>query len=263
LYLRYKEPGGLNRHRNIFHKIEGQSGGGLIINAYAPPFFFIDTPFVMQDWDHIMAVWNGELGQRMRSTVEAAGNTTMVSLVYRGFRHFTANKPVVTPDDLPGLKLRLPVLPAWVQVWTELGAAPIPIPLGELYMSLSTGVVDASEGDLTQIQGLKLNEIQSHLSLTHHLIAIGVVRFNTHWLNDLNEPTRNLVLEAAKEASDWGTETMKAKEGQIVRDLDAMGMEVVEADMESFRTKAMPAIERLFATQFRVTSWEEVQEYAR
>jgi tripartite ATP-independent transporter DctP family solute receptor len=243
--------------------IEGQTGGGIPINAYAPPFYFLDTPFVMKDWNHIMAIWNGELGAKMLASMEAAGNTTLAAPIYRGLRHFTSNKPVVTPEDLKGIKLRLPVLPTWVAVWTEVGASTVPIPLGELYTALATGVADASEGDLTQIHGFKLNEVQSHLSLTGHLVSLGLISFNTKWLNGLNEKTRNLVVESAKEAADWGSGQMKAKEEQVIKDLERLGMTVVQADRAAFLNKGMPAIERLFATQFRVTTLKEVQGYAK
>ncbi|MBS3977868.1 MAG: TRAP transporter substrate-binding protein [Syntrophomonadaceae bacterium] len=243
--------------------IQGQTGGGIPINAYAPPFYFLDTPFVMKDWNHIMAIWNGELGAKMLASMEAAGNTTLAAPIYRGLRHFTSKKPVVTPEDLKGIKLRLPVLPTWVAVWTEVGASTVPIPLGELYTALATGVADASEGDLTQIHGFKLNEVQSHLSLTGHLVSLGLISFNTKWLNGLNEKTRNLVLESAKEAAAWGSSQMKAKEEQVIKDLERLGMTVVQADRAAFLNKGMPAIERLFNTQFRVTTLKEVQSYAK
>lgn len=243
--------------------VEGQSGGNIPTNMYAPSFVFIETPFIMEDWDHIMAVWEGDLGARMRASIEAAGNTTLVWPVYRGYRHFTSDRPIVTPDDLKGLKLRLPVIPAWIALWTEVGASTVPVPLGELYTALATGVADASEGDLTQIHGFKLNEVQSHLSLTGHLISSGYLSFNTKWLNGLNEKTRSLVLEAAKEAAEWGSERMKAKEEQLVKELERLGMTVVQANRAAFLERGKPAVENLFRTQFRVTSFEEVLAYAK
>ncbi len=241
--------------------IDGQISGGIPINAYATPFYFIDTPFVMRDWDHIVNVWNGSLGQRMKASVEAAGNTTLVAILYRGYRHFTSKKPINTPEDLKGIKLRLPVLPTWIAVWTEVGASTIPVPLGELYTALATGVADASEGDLTQIAGFKLNEVQSHLSLTGHSISIGLISFNSKFYNGLNEKTRSILFEAANEAAAWATEQMKAKEAQLVKELEAKGMTVVEPDKKAFYNKALPAIEKLFKEQYKVATPVEVQGY--
>jgi tripartite ATP-independent transporter DctP family solute receptor len=243
--------------------VEAQSGGNIPTNMYAPPFMFVETPFILDDWDHFMAIWNGETGARMRATIEAAGNTTLAWPVYRGYRHFTSNRPIVTPDDLKGLKLRLPVIPAWIALWTEVGASTVPVPLGELYTALATGVADASEGDLTQIHGFRLNEVQSHLSLTGHLMSSGYLSFNTKWLNGLNEKTRNLILEAAKEAAEWGTAEMKAREDQLVKELERLGMTVVEANRAAFLERGKPAAEKLFRTQFRVVSHEEVMAYAK
>ncbi len=243
--------------------IEGQATGGIPINAYAPPFYFIDTPFVMKDWNHVMAVWNSPLGDRLRASVEAAGNTTLVGPIYRGQRHFTSKKPVLSPKDLKGIKLRMPVLPTWISVWTEVGASCVPIPIGELYTALATGVADASEGDLTQIQSLKLHEVQTHLSLTGHLFSMGFFGFNTKWLNGLNAATRKLVIEAANEAVSWASKTMQGKEDHVIKALETAGMKVVQADKESFVKLGTPAMEKLFKSQFRVTSLEEVMSYAK
>jgi len=243
--------------------VEAQTTGGLPINAYAPPFYFIDTPFVMQSWDHIMAVWNSPMGDRLRASMEAAGDTTLIGPIYRGQRHFTSKKPIVTPEDLKGIKLRLPVLPTWVAVWTGVGASTVPIPLGELYTALATGVADASEGDLTQIQGFKLHEVQSHLSLTGHLFSIGFIGFNTKWLNGLNEKTRAVVLEAANEAVAWASQTMKDKEEQVVKELEKAGMKIVQSDREAFVKAGTPAMESLFRTHFRVTTLQEVMALAK
>lgn len=243
--------------------IEGQTGGGLIITAHAPSFAFMVSPFVMEDWNHVQAVMDSDLGAQLRAQIEAAGGTTVVEPVPLGFRHFTSNKPIVTPEDLKGIKLRLPMIPSWVAIWTEIGAYPVPVSLPELYTALATGIADASEGELTQIYGFKLNEVQSHLSLTGHLIAPGFISFNTEWLNGLNKETRSLVMEAAKEASEWGNKEMMRDEEELLAKLEAKGMTVVNADGEAFFQKGMPAVEELFRTEWTVTTLEEVRAFAR
>jgi tripartite ATP-independent transporter DctP family solute receptor len=243
--------------------IEGQTTGGIPINAYAPPFYFIDTPFVLRDWDHLLAIWNGPLGEKMHATMEAAGNTTIVGPIYRGLRHFTSKRPIAVPDDLKGIKLRLPVLPTWIAIWNEIGASTVPIPIGELYTALATGVADASEGDLTQIQGLKLNEVQTHLSLTGHLYSMGIFGFNTRWLRGLDAASRALIMTAANDSVAWASKTMMEKEEQVIRELAKGGMTVVKADRAAFAARGTPAMERLFRTHFRVTSLKEVMSYAK
>jgi tripartite ATP-independent transporter DctP family solute receptor len=241
--------------------VEMQAGGGLPIQMYAPKYYFLDSPYVIKDWEHFKRVFNGELGQKAQEEVLKNGNTMYLGVVYRGLRHFTSNKPVRTPEDLKGIKLRLPQLPTWVAVWKELGALPVPIALTELFTALQTGVADASEGDVTQIHSFHLYEVQKYLSLTGHLVQTGALTINKPFFDSLSEEHQKIVKEAGLEAAEWGSQQILSGEEDIIEDLKAKGMEVITPDAEAFREKARPAVERLFKEQWAVTTWDEVLSY--
>ena len=135
---------------------------------------------------------------------------------------------------------------------------PVTVPLGGIYAALRDGVADASEGDLTQILSLKLYEVQSHLTLTNHLVAFGLAMANDCFLTDLTVQQERLVLDGIEEATDWGTEQMFAREASLLAQLQSLGMTVVVPDADAIRAAAEPAIENLFATKWTVTTWEEV-----
>ena len=99
-------------------------------------------------------------------------------MVYRGLRQTTSKKPIYTPADAYGLKLRLPGIPTWIAVWKEIGAEPVPLKLPELYPGSKSGKADASEGDVSQITSFKLNEVQTHLIMTNHMVQIGGMLIN-------------------------------------------------------------------------------------
>ena len=125
--------------------VQMQAGGGLPIKTYAPQYYFLDSPYVIKDWEHFKRVfYDSPVGKKAREIIEQKGNTKYLGIVYRGVRNFTSNKPIRTPADLKGLKLRLPQLPTWVAVWKEVGALPVPIALPELFSALQSGVADAS-----------------------------------------------------------------------------------------------------------------------
>ncbi len=241
--------------------VEMQVGGGLPIKTYAPEYYFVDSPFVMRDWDHFMAVWNGEMGQEIRDIVLEKGNTMYLGVVYRGLRHFTSNKPIFTVEDVQGLKLRLPNLPTWVESWKEVGALPVPIALTELFSALQMGVADASEGDLVQVQSFHLEEVQEYVSLTSHQVQTGGLTFNKGFFDQLSEEHQQIILEAGKEASEWGTQQILEGETRILVDLQQKGMKVAVPDSMEFFEKAKPAVERLFETEWPVTTWKEVLSY--
>lgn len=241
--------------------VEMQAGGGLPIQMYAPKYYFLDSPYVIKDWEHFKRVFSGELGQKAQAEVLKNGNTMYLGVVYRGLRHLTSNKLVRTPEDLKGIKLRLPQLPTWVAVWKELGALPVPVALTELFTALQTGVADASEGDVTQIHSFHLYEVQKYISLTGHLVQTGALTINKPFFDSLSEEHQKIVKEAGLEAAEWGSQQILAGEEDIVEDLKAKGMEVIIPDVEAFREKARPAVERLFETEWTVTTWDEVLSY--
>ncbi|HWT82980.1 MAG TPA: TRAP transporter substrate-binding protein, partial [Candidatus Methylomirabilis sp.] len=143
-------------------EIEMQSNGTMFLQDYAPPYYFFTGPYVMKDFEHYMRVWNGKLGQAARAQLEK-NDLKYLATIYRGLRQMTTRKPVYTPADVYGLKLRLPNIPTWMAVWKAMDADPISVPLPELYDSLKTGKAESSEGDLPQISGFKLDEVQTHL----------------------------------------------------------------------------------------------------
>jgi TRAP-type C4-dicarboxylate transport system substrate-binding protein len=238
-------------------EIEMQSNGTAFLEYYAPPYYFFTGPYVMKDFDHYMRAWNGKLGQAARAQLEK-NDLKYLATIYRGLRQMTVKKPVYTPADVYNLKLRLPPVPSWMAVWKAIGADPVAVPLPELYNSLKTGKAESSEGDLPQIQSFKLNEVQSHLIITNHLVQIAGILINKPFFDKLSKADQDLIVKAGKDAEEWANNKIKTGESAILVDLQRKGMQVVIPDADSFRAKAKPAVDELFKTQWSVTTWAEV-----
>jgi TRAP-type C4-dicarboxylate transport system substrate-binding protein len=238
--------------------LEMQSNGTNFLELYAPPYYFFTAPYVMKDFDHYMRLWNGKLGQQAQAEMEKNGNLKYLGTVYRGQRQTTAKKPLYTPADAYNMKLRLPPIPSWIAVWKAIGADPVAVALPELYSSLKSGKAEASEGDLPQISSFKLDEVQTHLIMTNHMVQTGGMLIHKPFFDRLSKADQNLVVQAAKEACDWANTKMKTGESAYLLQLQRKGMQVVIPDAESFRAKAKPAVDELFKTQWSVTTWAEV-----
>ncbi len=238
-------------------ELEMQSNGTAFLEYYAPPYYFFTGPYVMKDFDHYMRAWNGKLGEQARAQLEK-NDLKYLATIYRGLRQTTAKKPLYTPADAYNLKLRLPPIPSWMAVWKAIGADPVGVPLPELYSSLKTGKAEASEGDLPQIQSFKLNEVQSHLIITNHLVQTAGILINKPFFDKLSKADQDLIVTAGKEAEEWANNKIKTGEAAILVDLQRKGMQVVIPDADSFRAKAKPAVDELFKTQWSVTTWKEV-----
>jgi TRAP-type transport system periplasmic protein len=239
-------------------EIDIQITGGEPLEVYSPQYFFFNAPYVIKDYDHFLRVWNGELGDEAKALIKKNGNMISLSTAFRGMRQTTSNKPITGPADIQGLKLRLPVVPDWIAIWEEVGAKPVPVPLPELYQSLKDGRAEASEGDLPQIDSFKLSEVQSHLTITNHLVAVGWATINADTYKKLKKKDRKLVEKAMKEATDWATAKTISDESNLIEKLKGLGMTVGTPDADAIREKAKPAVEKLFQTQWPVTTWAEV-----
>jgi len=244
--------------QNSAGELEMQSNGTNFLELYAPPYYFFTGPYVMKDFDHYMRVWNGKLGQQAQAEMEKNGKLKYLGTIYRGQRQTTAKKPVYTPADVYALKLRLPPIPSWMAVWKAIGADPVGVPLPELYASLKTGRAEASEGDLPQVASFKLDEVQTHLIMTNHLVQTGGMLINKPFLERLSKADQDLIVRAGKEACDWANAKMKDGENAYLIGLQRKGMQVIIPDAESIRAKARPAVDELFKTQWSVTTWAEV-----
>ncbi len=244
--------------QNSAGQLEMQSNGTNFLELYAPPYYFFTGPYVMKDFDHYMRVWDGKLGQQARAQMEKNGNLMYLGTIYRGQRQTTSKKPIYTPADVYALMLRLPPIPSWMAVWKAIGADPVAVPLPELYASLKSGKAGASEGDLPQVFSFKLDEVQSHLIMTNHLVQTGGMLINKPFFDRLAKADQDLVVKAGKEACDWANDKMKTGENAYLLNLQRKGMQVVIPDADSLRAKAKPAVEELFKTQWSVTTWAEV-----
>jgi TRAP-type C4-dicarboxylate transport system substrate-binding protein len=238
-------------------EIEMQSNGTNFLELYAPPYYFFTGPYVMKDFDHYMRAWNGKLGQAARAQLEK-NDLKYLSTIYRGLRQTTAKKPLYTPADAYNLKLRLPPIPSWMAVWKAIGTDPVGVPLPELFNSLKTGKAEASEGDLPQIQSFKLDQVQSHLIITNHLVQTAGILIHKPFFDKLSKADQNLVVKAGKETEEWANNKIKTGEAAILVELQRKGMQVIIPDANSFREKAKPAVDELFKTQWNVTTWAEV-----
>lgn len=238
-----------------------QFTGGRAIEVFAPQYFFINAPFVLKDYEHFFRLMKGPIGERAKEQVLKNGNMYTLGYLYRGYRQMTSNKPILGLKDLEGLKLRLPVVPTWVKVWEALGTKPVTVPLTGLYQALKDGTAEASEGDLTQISGYKLYEVQKYLIITNHLVSFGWVHMYKPTFDKLSKADQELFIKTAEKVCDNATKKLLASENDIIKLLMENGMTVIYLDsktMAQIREKAKPAVEELFKTTWPVTTWEEV-----
>jgi TRAP-type transport system periplasmic protein len=164
---------------------------------------------------------------------------------YYGTRHMTTrDRPIRVPEDMRGLKMRVPQAPLFVDMMRQLGAAPTPMSLGEVYLSLQTGVIDGQENPLPTIEANKFMEVQRFINLTGHILVplLPVVAAQT-W-NALNEADREHLRVALREGAALSDRLVRDGEQSLRSGFAQRGVQFVESDRAAFRRALAPLYER-------------------
>ena len=217
---------------------------------FVPETQVLDLPFLFRDYDHARGVLDGELGQEMLAKIDEAGFKAL-AWTENGFRHITnSQRPIKTPEDLAGLKIRTMENPIHLKAFEALGAAPTPMSFAELFTALQQGVVDAQENPIVVISVSNFSEVQDHLTLSGHLYSPAIILMSQSFWDGLTEEQQGWVMQAAKESVEVTRNRVTELEETGVDKLREQGMEVVtEIDREAFEAAVQPAYEQ-YTSQF-------------
>ncbi|GJD53471.1 2,3-diketo-L-gulonate-binding periplasmic protein YiaO [Methylobacterium crusticola] len=142
---------------------------GTVVSTLVPATSLTGLGFAFTSYDKVWAAMDGDVGGYIRRAIEKANLVPFEATWDNGFRQITTStRPIQSPADLKGFKIRVPVVPLWVSMFSALGAAPVSIPLSEAYASLQTRIADGQENPLALINFAKFYEVQKYCSLTNH-----------------------------------------------------------------------------------------------
>jgi tripartite ATP-independent transporter DctP family solute receptor len=208
--------------------------------AFGMPFLFADLP---QAWK----IMDGPVGKELADKSAEKG---LVVLGYwdNGIRHMSNSKrPLLTPEDLKGLKMRTPPDSVTVDIMQSLGAEAQQIKFSELYVALQQGVVDGQENPLTNIASAKLNEVQKYISLTGHKYEMTPFLMSKRSWDRLSEADRKAVQEAAREATDLQRKLSKESDDVLVTELKAKGVRIDSVNKDAFQKATAPVVKKVVA----------------
>jgi tripartite ATP-independent transporter DctP family solute receptor len=196
-------------------------------------FALLYIPFLF-DQGRMMDFFKSDVAEGWKEDVLNDWGIELLEYVYFGPREITANKPILTPADLSGVKIRVPQFPMMVSAFQAYGANVVALPVGELYISLQTGAIDAQENPLNFIVGSSIFEVQSDISLTNHVQAPRFLFINPNALERLTPEDQEAVRRAAREAVAEEQEELIASEAEYLQTLRDKGMTVHEVDIAPF-----------------------------
>lgn len=207
--------------------------GTLVISFMAQPYNLVSMDYMFDNSDHILAVFNGEIGKEINSYIEDNHGIHNLGWQYVGTRMVTSNKPLKSVADFKGLKIRLPGVQMSREVWKRLGADVVGIAFTELYLALQTGTVVAQENPPNFIRAQKFYEVQKYLIDTYHRPQMQGFFMNTELFKGLDEAERKAIVEAGLETAAWTSQTAaKAQEEDIQWLTSKGGMERVKINLD-------------------------------
>jgi len=213
-----------------------------IMSSVADEFGLFELPYLIQDREHMQRVEEAIVWPTLAPLAEQNGYR-IISVWENGFRHITNNvRPIQTPDDLSGIKLRTP-RGAWrVRMFEEYGAEPSPMALSEVFMALQTGVMDGQENPLAQIAGQRFQEVQDYLSLTGHVYTPAYLTAGRRFDN-LPEEVQEILIEAAQETQGFVYDHAAQLDQDLLGVIREADTEINEVDTSVFIEASGPIYE--------------------
>ena len=194
--------------------------------------------FAFKDYGEVFAAMDGTLGAMVRGEISKAGIHVFEHIWDNGFRQITSSmKPIETPDDLTGLKIRVPTSPIEVSLFRSLGASPTALAFSEVYTALQTHLVDAQENPLTIIENGKVFEVQKYLSLTGHVWTGFWFLANADLWSGLPKDVRELVERNIEGAVLGQRKVSEAANTTLLAKLKGQGLAVNRPDHAPFKRK--------------------------
>lgn len=218
------------------------------LNSMAPLTIPPSLPFIFNSVDHMRRTLDGEVGDEILVSLEANG---LVGLCFydSGARSFyNTLRPIRTPDDMRGLKLRVPASDAYVAMVNALGGNAVPIPFGEVYQALAQGVIDGAENNWPSFESARHYEVARYYSLTHHLLTPEVLVMSKIKWDNLSADDQALVREAARASVPVMRDLWDARVSAARETIMASGVEVNEVDTAPFAALMRPVWEEFAAS---------------
>jgi tripartite ATP-independent transporter DctP family solute receptor len=194
--------------------------------------------FAFKDYDAVWSAMDGDLGAYIRAQIDKGSLMAFEKIWDNGYRQITTSaRPIITPDDLRGMKMRVPPAPLWTSMFKAFNASPTTIGLPEVYSSLQTKVVDGQENPLALIDASKFYEVQKYCSMTNHMWDGFWFLGNKAKFAKLPADLREIVMRNVNEAAMQQRQDVRKLNFELIAQLKARGLKFNEVDRSAFRAK--------------------------
>lgn len=217
------------------------------MNGVCPMTMVPTMPFLFRSVQHMRAALDGPVGEEILKSCESAG---FVGLAFydSGARSIYAKKPIKSVADAKGLKIRVQQSDLWVSLVSAMGANATPMPYGEVYTGLKTGLIDAAENNIPSFDTAKHVEAVKVYSKTEHSMAPEILVMSKVVWDKLPKAEQDMVRKAAKDSVAFQRKAWDDQEAKSLANVKAAGAEIVEVDKKSFQSVMGPVYDKFMTT---------------
>ena len=220
-----------------------------VMSSLVPAMEMASGPFLWKDWQEAETVLRGTAFEPLWDELRDQHNIVpLTRILYWGWRNFTfTDREVREPKDMAGLKIRVPESPIWVEMVRAFGAAPTPIPFGEVYTALQQRTVDGQENPIPTIYSRKFYEVQGTLTMSRHMLQNNTIVINKDSMARLPEDQQKILIEVAAAVSARNTELQQAREASMLEEIRKSGRTKIidDPDRAAFQAAVEPAYANL------------------
>ncbi len=216
------------------------------LSSAIPAMQYADLPFYFSSRDELYAMLDGAPGQLLLSKL---GSIDLIGLTFweNGFKQFTANTPIRTPEDFARLRIRTMKSPMIADQFSTLGAQPIPIDFHATYQALADGAVDGQENPLVAIVGMRFHQVQKHLTISNHGYLGYVFSASKRSFETLSPELREIIQQTARELTAWERAETARRETDLIEQIRAAGVQIhtlTPEQLKQFRTAMAPLADK-------------------
>lgn len=242
----------LGKEEDIIEQIRqganlGQNTDSARMGNYVPGIAVMNGPYFVETLDEVARLRKAPTVIKWQDELASKHGLKVVSFNWvQGYRHFFTNKPVKTPDDLKGLRIRTPPAPIWQESIRALGATPVAMGFGDMYPGLQQRAIDGVELVYNNIPGGRFYEVLKFANETRHIMLINFEVVSAKWFDSLPKEYQTALIEEADKAGEATSKEIFRLEGEVEQQLKGRGMTIVEdVDLAAFRKAGEKAYEVL------------------
>jgi TRAP-type transport system periplasmic protein len=225
----------------------GQNTDSARMGNYVPGIAIMNGPYFAETLDEVAKLRKAPTIVRWQDELASKFGLKVLSFNWvQGYRHFFTNKPVKTPEDLKGLRIRTPPAPIWQESIRSLGAVPVAMAFGEMYPGLQQRAIDGVELVYNNIPGGRFYEVLKFANETKHIMLINFEVVSAKWFDSLPKEYQEALIEECDKAGEETSRQIFKLEGEVEQQLKGRGMTVVkDVDLAAFRKAGVKAYEVL------------------